>query len=203
MTKRSLPYNLVKWLCTVFIKIFFPYKLIGGENLKNIQGPCVLCANHISNLDPIYLLVASNRQIHFMAKAELFKFKPLGMLLSSIGTFAVNRGKGDKKAISEAQDILRNEGVVGIFIEGTRSKTGEFLRPKSGAAVLAYTENVPVLPVCITGAGENNRAKLFQKTAISCGKPFLLNHVSQSDKPSISEIRKMSDEVMQRIKQMR
>ena len=61
--------------------------------------------------------------------------------------------------------------MLGIFIEGTRSKTGEFLRPKSGVSVLSYSTKKPVLPVCITGS-DNNKVRMFTKTKIRYGSPI-------------------------------
>jgi 1-acyl-sn-glycerol-3-phosphate acyltransferase len=105
-----------------------------------------------------------------MAKVELFKNKFFGWIIRKLGAFPVERGKGDGKAIGNAETLIENGNVLGIFIEGTRSKTGEFLRPKAGAAMIAEKVNVPVIPVCITP--KNKKIKIFQKVTISWGEPI-------------------------------
>lgn len=204
MEKKNLLYKTVKFICSPLVSILFPYKIFGIENIKDLKGPYIICANHLSNIDSVYLVVSNKDQIRFMAKSELFKNRILGFLFSRLGAFGVQRGKGDRKALSKAQIILRNKEVLGIFIEGTRSKTGEFLRPKSGAALLAIKEKVPVVPVCITGGGYYNKVKLFKRTYISYGKPIYLNKLFEnSGDIGIGEIRKSSDIIMSRIKGMR
>ena len=137
-----------------------------------------------------------------MAKAELFKSKLFGKFLSAIGVFAVNRGKSDHQALDRATDILKAGDVLGIFVEGTRSKTGEFLRPKSGATVLAYNTSSPIIPVCITGGGENNKVKMFKKTIIEYNYP-ILPEVFNIKEGTRLEIKAGTALIMQKIKELR
>lgn len=203
MEKNELFYNFIKGLLRLPIKIFFPYSVKGRENVENIKGSYILCSNHLSNIDPVFLLVINSEQINFMAKSELFKNKIFGYILKKLGAFSVDRGKGDKKALVNAENVLKNKAVLGIFIEGTRSKTGEFLRPKSGAALLAYKSRVPVIPVCITGSGTNNKVKIFKKTVISYGKPIYINEIPEITEINVSMLRSMSNDIMEKIKEMR
>ena len=140
------------------------------------------------------------RQIYYMAKAELFK-NPFGaMIIRWLGAFPVQRGAGDGKAINEAEEVVRKGRLLGIFIEGTRSKTGEFLRPKSGASIIAHQMNVPVIPVCITP--KNKKYKLFQKITVSIGKPMTPKELGL-EKGTPEEYRNASRLIMGEIKNMR
>ncbi|MBQ5564290.1 MAG: 1-acyl-sn-glycerol-3-phosphate acyltransferase, partial [Clostridia bacterium] len=116
------------------------------------------------------------------------------------GAFPVNRGAGDGKAINEAEQIVKDGKLLGIFIEGTRSKTGEFLRPKSGASIIAHQMNVPVIPVCITP--KNKKIRVFQQVKISIGKPITPKELGL-DKGTPEEYRNSSRKIMAEIKKLR
>ena len=171
MKQNIIFYKILVTIIRPFIKILYPYEVVGSENLSKLDGGYILCSNHLSNLDPIFLAITHPKPIFFMAKSELFKVKLFGKVLNILGVFSIERGKNDRVGLSKAENILKSNGVLGIFIEGTRSKTGEFLRPKSGVSVLAYSTQKPILPVCITGSN-NNRIKIFTKTKIKYGYPI-------------------------------
>ena len=171
MKQNVLFYKILVTIIRPFIKVLYPYEVVGSENLSKIDGGYILCSNHLSNLDPIFLAITHPKPIFFMAKSELFKVKLFGKALSVLGVFSIERGKNDKVGLSTAENILKSDGALGIFIEGTRSKTGEFLRPKSGVSALSYSSKKPILPVCITGSN-NNRIKIFKKTKIRYGCPI-------------------------------
>ncbi|QEY33946.1 1-acyl-sn-glycerol-3-phosphate acyltransferase [Caproiciproducens galactitolivorans] len=145
-----------------------PYQVNDGDNMPP-TGKVVVCCNHISNSDPIRLAFSQRRQIFYMSKSELFKNKAFGLILSGLGAFPVQRGKGDMSAINRAQELLQNGQALGVFIEGTRSKTGEPLQPKAGAVMLAYKNNAPILPCCITPKS-GGVPKAFEKCMVSFGK---------------------------------
>lgn len=202
MKQNKKFYNFMAWFLRPFVKLFFPYEILGSENIKGLKNGYMICSNHLSNVDPVFYIVSHPRHIHFMAKAELFSNKFLEKFFSSLGAFAVKRGKGDHQAINEAQNILKNGEILGIFIEGTRSKTGEFLRPKSGAALLAFSSGVPVIPVCITGSSKDNRVHIFRKTIIKYGAPITSEQLGIIEGTRI-EIKNATNLIMKKIKELR
>ena len=165
-------YKVCVSLVRPLVKLFFPYEVRGIENAKSFSGGYVLCSNHLSNMDPVFLALVNPMPICFMAKEELFRNNIFGWFLHSVGVFPVKRGKGDKDALGHALNIPKSGNVLGIFIEGTRSKTGEFLRPRSGATLIAGKTSSSILPVCITGGAKDNKIKIFKKTTIIYGKPI-------------------------------
>lgn len=192
-------YCFGKGLLMPFYKLLFWYKVRGRENVPD-DGAYIICSNHLSNNDPVLLGLALKRQIFYMAKAELFKNPIASWVIRHLGAFPVNRGAGDGKAINEAEQILKDGNLLGIFIEGTRSKTGEFLRPKSGASIIAHQMNVPVVPVCITP--KNKKIKVFQQVKISIGKPLTPKELGL-DKGTPEEYRNSSRKIMAEIKNLR
>jgi 1-acyl-sn-glycerol-3-phosphate acyltransferase len=104
-------------------RLMFRMKVTGAENIP-ATGAVLLVSNHRSNLDPVFVGAVFPRQVHFMAKSELWKFKPLGRLIDLLGTFPVNRGEADRAAVKRALDTLAAGAVVGMFPEGHRQKAG-------------------------------------------------------------------------------
>ncbi|BED92612.1 MAG: 1-acyl-sn-glycerol-3-phosphate acyltransferase [Candidatus Paraimprobicoccus trichonymphae] len=164
-------YNLVKAICKFLLKMFFPYEVENLENLEFNSSGYILCSNHVSNLDAIFLMVIHPEPICFLGKSSLFKGKLLSFFFTSMGVVSINRKTHkNEKSMKKSENILNAGKVLGIFIEGTRSDAGKFLRPHLGTALLAQNTKKPILPVCITGFKKNNRIKIFKKTKICYGK---------------------------------
>ena len=180
-------------------KLFFKYKVNGKENIPE-KGPFILCSNHVSNWDPLLLIASQKRNIFYMAKEELFKNKIIGGFLKSIGTFPVSRGSGDRSALDNSIDIINSGEVLGLFIEGTRSKTGEFLRPKSGAGFIALESKCDVLPVCIT---YSKKRGIRKEVIISFGKIIKFEDMGFTTEGSGKEIRNASKLFMENIIKLR
>lgn len=176
--------------------------IVNGTEKMPPKGRVVICCNHLTMKDPIFISSVHKRQINYMAKAELFENKFVGGVIRSLGAFPVHRGQGgDVDAMASACHLLEEERVVGIFIEGTRSRTGQLLKPKTGAVILAHETHSPILPMCIT-APEGKVPSAFQKVAISCGDLILPEELGVED-GNISSYRKASRLVMSRIAEMR
>ncbi|MBR6789903.1 MAG: 1-acyl-sn-glycerol-3-phosphate acyltransferase [Oscillospiraceae bacterium] len=162
-------YVLARWVVLQFSKLLYKVTYEGTEKVPD--GGFVLCSNHISLFDPIFVAVKLKPQCHFMAKEELFRNKALGLLLKALGAFPVSRGKGDTGAIDHAADLVKNGRVVGIFPEGTRSKTGELMKLKSGAVVVAAQTGCGLQP-CVIKKGE----KRFLRTPVTVRYGDFITH---------------------------
>jgi 1-acyl-sn-glycerol-3-phosphate acyltransferase len=137
------------------VKGLFRHRATGSENVP-AAGGFVLAANHWSNLDPWPLAIPffPRRFFRFMAKAELFWF-PLGWIIRAGGAFKVRRGESDEEAIATAVVLAREGYAVVMFPEGTRRRKGvrkkHEARWRSGAARIALTADVPLVPAGISG----------------------------------------------------
>lgn len=179
--------------------VFFPYEVKGKGNLAGLKRGFLICSNHISNLDAIFISVALNRKIYFLAKSELFKNPFFSFFLKKFGAICIKRGEHDFQALSQAEEILKSNQILGIFIEGTRSKTGEFLRPKSGATIIANETKSPILPICITPK-DGKSVKIFKKTIVSLGTPIEKIKLENNE---YKEIRHNTESIMNEIKKLR
>ncbi len=189
-------YRIMRWIVYPFIRIFMRVEHHGMENVPKNKG-YILAANHTSIADMFAIAVPVKGQICYMAKAELFKFKPLEWLFKALGSFAVRRGKGDTEAIDKACSIIDNNKVLGIFPEGTRSKTGEIGKAKPGVALIAMQTKADILPVSIRY--EKGTFKLFGKVTVRVGK-LIPYQAPAEDEGQRASIRRISGEVMDEIK---
>ena len=183
-----------------YFHLVFRMKVIGAENMPK-EGPVLLCSNHLAKRDPVLLGLSQNRQVFYMAKEELFQNWFLNGLFRKLGAFPVKRGTGGSDALEDAYVLLRENGVVGVFIEGHRSKDGRLQKPKTGAALLAYETKAPVVPVCIT-AGDGKQPGMFKRTMIRFGKPIPPEELNIADNSSM-QLRRASRTIMSRIAELR
>lgn len=198
--RQQFFYTALIWLIYPFIKMFYGVEVHGLENVPK-DGRYIICSNHSSNIDSILLVLTFKKKIFFMAKQELFKNKLFGWVLKKIGAFPVNRGTKDTSALDTSREILEKNKPLGIFIEGTRSADGEFLRPKAGAILIAYDSKATILPVCITNKNKGP-VKIFNKTSIDIGQPIEWDELSIKNKKS-SELRTAVRKVMNAIIKLR
>ena len=162
-----------KFCCDMIRPVYsllFPVKVEGLENIP-AEGACLLCANHLSARDPIYIAVrVRNRHIRFMAKQELFKFKPLGAAIRGLMAFPVDRGHNDLNAVRTALKLIADGHILAVFPQGTRSRDNSRLPMLNGVSMIALRAQKPVIPVYIDGP-----YRLFRRTLIRFGKPVELS----------------------------
>ncbi|MFI3175008.1 MAG: lysophospholipid acyltransferase family protein [Bacillota bacterium] len=194
--------NLYPFFCGVFaiyFKIMFKVEVIGKENVPS-EGGIVLCANHISNYDPIMIGVPlrHKRQVRFIAKKELFQSKFGNFLFNSIGAFPVDRqAKMDMKAFKQAVKILKDGEILGIFAEGTRVKEGEEQTAKAGVSMFAVKGGAVVLPVAISGT-----YKFRSKITVRFGEPMECNEYREG-KITTEKMEAMTGVIMAKINEMK
>jgi len=131
------------------VRAAFAVRYEGVENIP-ASGGYILACNHRSNFDPILLAHKMSVQIHYMAKIELVRNPLIGSIIKRFGVIPVDRGGGDTGALDNAAALIQNGGVLGMFPEGHRSKTGAPLRPRSGVSVIAGKTGADILPVAIS-----------------------------------------------------
>lgn len=191
-------YRIMRWIVYPFIRIFIRVENHGIENVPKNKG-YILAANHVSIADMFVIAVPVKNQICYMAKEELFKFFLVKWLFKALGSFAVRRGKGDTEAIDKACNIVDSGKVLGIFPEGTRSKTGELGKAKAGVALIAMQTKADILPISIKYS--TGTFKLFCKATVRVGELIPYKEPAE-DESQRTAIRRISGEVMDSIKEL-
>lgn len=165
----TLFYKIVRPIVAVIFKILYRPTVIGKENIPE-DGGLVLAGNHTKWLDPIMLIAITKRQIHFLAKDELFHGKTK-LIVKGMGCIPVNRKIHDKDALNLGYKTLENGKVIGIFPEGTINRTKDIIMPfKIGAVKMANKTSSKLIPFTITG-----KYKLFKKSIrIEFFKPIIV-----------------------------
>lgn len=208
-TLRGRPFRLLR---AVVLRLLTPILRLSIEGLEHVppEGAILVVSNHLHNADPILLAIAFPRPLHFMAKKELFRIRPLGWAMRRVGTFPVDRGKADRAALRHAELVLAQGVAVAMFPEGTRSTTGTLGPAHPGAALLAVRTQVPVLPVTIVGSerlpfagakqspghGHPAEAAAPRSLTIRIGRPFVPTPSTDNRRLSLSVV---SHDVMSRL----
>ena len=139
LRKGTFPYPvfLVLRVILVFLCwVLFGLKLEGLERVPR-KGPLLIVTNHLHNADAVILSIACPRPLHFMAKEELMRIRFIGRLIRLGGAFPVRRGKADRNAIRRAVETLDQGIALGMFPEGTRSRSWHLEQALPGAGLVA------------------------------------------------------------------
>jgi 1-acyl-sn-glycerol-3-phosphate acyltransferase len=156
-TARAITSGPIRWYCRLEVH---------GEANVPIAGPAILAANHRSMWDIPIHVVASPRPVMFMAKWELFGDPFRRWMWHTLGGFAVRRDIADVRAIDTALALLERGDIVGVYPEGTRSKTGEMLPFLRGAAWLALRTGAPLVPCGLRGTGVEGAAQHLRRKRV-------------------------------------
>jgi 1-acyl-sn-glycerol-3-phosphate acyltransferase len=176
----------LRFLCRIIFKIFVPVTVLNKDRMP-AEGACLVAPNHETMMDMFMIGYKIKRKIKWMAKQELFKFKPFGWLLKKCGAYPVKRDNNDVGGAAHTISLLESGEAVGIFPHGTRSKgRGLSLPVKPGFLRLALDTGVKVVPVAIWG-----KIRLFGKVYVKFGEPVdpveLVGAENVSDKDAIKQ----------------
>ena len=171
---KSVFYTVIRALLGFPARLLFRVRRIGRKNEpKREDGPYLVCANHQTVLDVVFIAASLKRQQpHFMAKAELFKVPVLGWLVRKLGAFPVSRGKGDVGAVKHSISLLNSGRSVGMFPQGTRcpERNPRDCKVKFGAGLIAAHTNATVLPVFIKM--KNQKWRFLRRVTLIVGEPI-------------------------------
>jgi len=183
---RDRRYWTVRAICAFICRILARIEVVGQENL-DIDGACLVVVNHLSVFDPPLLGILLPRRSWAMT-AEKYRRHPLfSPIMHLVGVIFVQRGKVDRRALRAALKVLREDGVLVLAPEGTRSKTGGLQQAKEGAAYLASRTGATIVPVAITGTEKMVSALKRlrrERVRVVVGEPFRLPTASGLDRGS-------------------
>ena len=192
-------YELVRILLTPYVGGIFRARCIDSFNVP-ADGPAIICPNHFSFLDHFFVAVYLRRKVQFMAKSQLFE-PPLQFIYTHGGVFPVRRGHRDEEGFKTAHAVLARGGLVVMYAEGGRSRTGELGEARPGLGRLALESGVPVVPTAIVGSeGARNWKRLqFPKVTVQYGKPLRFEQVAE---PTREQSQAASETVFEDVRAM-
>ncbi|MBQ6929953.1 MAG: 1-acyl-sn-glycerol-3-phosphate acyltransferase [Oscillospiraceae bacterium] len=186
-------YVVVVAIVSVLFRVLFSFEYYGKEiidSYKTNGRPYIVCPNHISAIDPVFVVIARGRgrKLTVMAKEELFKIKILGWFFGKLGAIPVARGTGDKAVLEKAiNDVADGAGAL-IFPEGTRGNGNDMGKLKSGAFAIAAQTKADIIPVRIIYHTKDGNMKLFCRVTVVFGTPLKIED-TQLDTGSRQKIR--------------
>lgn len=189
-------YTFLRTILNPILRLMFKIEVIGDNNLDE-NKPYIIASNHISNFDPLLVIITFNkRKIHFIGKKELFENKILKFILDRVYVIPIDRSKTDLTAIKKCYKVLKNNEILGIFPQGTRVKNKEDGSAKAGIGMFAIRTNTPVIPISII---PENNYKLFSKIKIIYHEPYYVREQILEEKNNDNYLL-VSNEIMNIIK---
>jgi len=162
------------------VRIAAPLRNYGADRVP-LEGGLVMAFNHFHWLDPPAFGACSPRTIYYVAKIEAHRIPGLGQLIRAFGTRSVRRGESDREAVRAMRDVVREGHALGMFVEGTRQRSGVPGEAKPGAAMVALQEDVPVVAAAIHGT-QDWRPGNFHPVSIAWGEPMRFDGLPRGGK---------------------
>jgi len=193
------------YVARIIVRILFLFtrcQVRGKENVPG-KGALLIAANHLGLADPPLVGVSLGRRVAFMAKQELFRSRFSSYFMCSVGAFPVHRGKLDRKAMRQANQLLAQGQALVMFPEGRRSKNARLQPAFYGSALIAFHNSVPILPVGITGTEKIKGVTWILRRpqiVVNIGPPFHLP--SASSKLTRVELARLTEVMMEHIAEL-
>ncbi len=190
-SKGVFAYRLLKPILGPIFKFYYRPRVIGKEKIPK-EGPILIVGNHKHLYDQCLAIISTKRVIHYMAKKEYFDGK-MRWFFKMVGCIPVDRSKKDDAATSSALEVLREDGAIGLFPEGTRNKTDAFLLPfKYGTVSMAKKTGATIVPFGITGDYKFRSKNLCMRF----GEPFQVGDMDleTANKKLYEEVKHLMEE---------
>jgi 1-acyl-sn-glycerol-3-phosphate acyltransferase len=170
---------------------------------RRLAEEYIFACNHRSNADPPIVGATLDREVHFMAKENLFRSKPLSRIITHYNAIPTRRDIFDRNAFERAEGVLRGGGSLLIFPEGTRIRGADLGKAKPGVGYLALQTGAPVVPVYVEGT-QSLKACLFRRSRLIVvhGRPIRL-HSSETAAPTPENCREFGSMIMAAIAALR
>ncbi len=193
------------FLILIISSVMYPLyrlKVVGKKNLSKTHG-YIIAPNHVAAIDPVLVAIARfvDKKMVIFAKDSLFKTAIGKWFFNSVGCVEVHRGKGDTQLMDNAINKVKNGTSSLIFPEGTRSKTGELGKIKSGAFVMAIQSNVNIVPCYVKY--KNGNSNIFSKAIIVFDKEIEIKDYIDVNERNSANIRNLKEEYLKRMESLK
>jgi 1-acyl-sn-glycerol-3-phosphate acyltransferase len=184
------------------VRMLWPVDVAGAQHVPT-SGAAILCPNHLSFFDSVFMMLTFDRPVYFIGKSEYLDSWTTRRLFPAMGMIPIDRDCGARAmiALDTATAVLRDGALLCIYPEGTRSRDGRLHRGYTGAARLAAAVGCPLVPVGIRGTAElqppgARLPRMRRRCAIDVGTPWT---VATGGEARRNAARATTDDLMQRI----
>ena len=175
-------------------------KVYGKENIPK-EGGFVVACTHNGYIDILNLGISMlPKEVHFMAKKQLFDVKGLGWLITRLNAFPVDRDNPGPSVIKIPRQLIKEGKVVGIFPSGTRSSENSEL--KAGAVTIAQLAKTEILPAAYIGPKDAKGVFKRQKGYLIYGKPFKVGAGKEGREQSVQFLEEELNRLTAHLKEM-
>jgi 1-acyl-sn-glycerol-3-phosphate acyltransferase len=165
-----------------------------GDDRIPRSGGVVMAFNHFSWIDIPCVGWVCKRNLYYLAKVEAHRVPGLGELIRSFGTLSVRRGESDREAVRLMREVVRNGDGLGVYVEGTRQRSGVPGHVQPGAAMVALQEDVPVICAAIHGS-QRWKVGNFAPVSIAWGEPMRFEGLPRGGKGYREASQQIEDEL--------
>ena len=152
-----------------------------GDDRIPRSGGLVMAFNHFSWIDIPCVGWVCKRNLYYLAKVEAHRVPGLGELIRTFGTLSVRRGESDREAVRLMREVVRDGNALGVYVEGTRQRSGVPGHVQPGAAMVAVQEDVPVICAAIHGS-QRWKVGNFAPVSIAWGEPMRFDGLPRGGK---------------------
>ena len=198
-SKAPLSYRTTKLTLGTFLRIMFRPRYLDSDKIP-VNGPLIIAANHLSHIDPAFIMTATKRPVSYMSKKEHFDSSIRRLVFKQVGVIPVDREAGGLEGMENAIEVLNQGGAIGIFPEGTRSRDGIMGDGKTGVARLAAATGAAVVPVAIRQTDDvwpvaKRIPRPWRKFYYKFGDPLYFD----KSETTYENLREFTDQVMEQI----
>ena len=165
----------------------------GAERIPR-SGGLVIALNHFHWIDIPCVGFACKRNVYFLAKVEAHRVPGLGQFIRGFGTISVRRGESDREAVRRMREVVQNGDALGVFVEGTRQRSGVPGHVQPGAAMAAIQGDVPVVCAAIHGS-QDWRPINFAPVSIAWSEPMTFEGLPRGAKGYREASQQIEDEL--------
>lgn len=171
-------------------RLLYRLEIKGVENIP--AGPALIAANHTSYFDPPLIGASVHEELHFLAKANLFRFPIFGRMIRNLNAHPVSGTTSDLASFKLICQLIVEGKKVVIFPEGGRSVNGELLPIRPGVGMLAMRCDAPIIPTYIKGLYEawpmgQKFPKPWGRVSIHFGRPIDWHDFKHLDRKQAQE----------------
>jgi len=202
------PFYFVVWKTTQAVALFYFRRRVFHAERVPRHGPVILVANHASYFDPLLVGAAVPRDLHYLARASLFRHRLAGAILRAVNCVPVEREGGGAAGLRAIFERLETGAGILLFPEGTRTSDGQLQPARVGIGLVVIKSNCPVVPVRIFGSyeafGRHVRFPRPRQLAVKFGCPRnfapLRAEAGSCSKARLKAIyQQVADEIMQAV----